>query len=1329
MKQVSLIIITHNDNYLLFKRSKLNHQFINLYGLVGGEIEDGETPEEAAKREAKEEINLNLPKLKKVKKYIYKHNILNVFYTEIENIDDIELNAEHTEFKEFTLDEIIDNKEVIPTTIKMINDYLDKSNIVKELYGSSDGNDDILSDDGNVFDVIKNNGAGVDMFANQVTTMDESGTDRYTSDYGVGDSKYSAYNVEHEDDDKDNYSNDELLERRTAWINGSIGVGVKQKCRLGGGSICNQGDINNLEFSKLSLNEEEIPEFVDVDNIKRSTLNSDGRTIFSNIEGIINFWNWFGNSKVVDELGRPLVVYHGTRANFNEFKPSGKIGNQGEEDQIEGMYFTDNKKGAGFFSLNDNSKYLKEVYLSINNPYTSEGNAELKRSLGVENLGNVAEKVQNYGNDGIILERGFYAQGGPHKLFLAFSPSQIKSAIGNNGKFDNSNSIINEEFDPDNGYEAKDVINAVINGTKGVGVEMLTPSVKKIIIDNDLNIIMVSPPHHDLYIIYKDQRDKALKVYNYLKSHNGYFNDKTPEDAWEIGKLLDYTEDSIKKFIKRVYVDKVNIYGDKYPEDRYPIDMVVDPKFIEEGVTNKYLEKKYGIEPEFSDFENKYNNKQSQDNNENIIYKRGNFIIIKNPKTLNNIWPNARGVIDKEGNIYIQNTTVIVHDTILQILNKLSLIKYIEHWAVTLPTEFVTIQRKENTNTFVLGDSNYLMTNHEYNKYMPSIDEATPIYQQFLYRAKLKNPKYSFVNEVIEYNDGLDENAVSTSCQEYNITPEVRDYILKFDSSEKLLRSGGIPTDILDLMAFGFNDKTLKKIMPKNLSIKWKNDLDNVIYEIEKSGLSKYQWAKKINLTEPIEVSYNGKKFYIEDGHHRYYAAKILNLPLNIDLEIKANPIMKLDGIGDYEKFHRSLWNQVHNNNIEEGVADKYAEKFGIPNEDNIFNTLYNSANQKNIEKPVGVSYGKLNRFADEKSSIEIYKNPKSLNNFDANVRAISDINGNLYVTIFDGEINHGNIATAIGIDEYDLYDAQDEYVLLHRINKTNSFGLSDMSEEAYEGNYKEEVINILENVKMHNPQYEYFTSFYTHPQLGEPISIKEGIADKYGKNMNENEENNSAPKINDFVNKLRLSPFIKELINNNADIYVVGGATRDLILNKPNKDIDLVIRKIPIDNLISILDKFGKVDVVGKSFGVIKFIDSDGIDYDIALPRREKPNGEGGYKGFEIQNDENLPIEDDLTRRDSRMNAMAININTGNFIDPLGGLNDIENKQISAANPEAFSDDPLRMLRMVGFASRFGFTIEPNTMQMIINNASRIKEIPADRILIEFDKIVKNNK
>jgi tRNA nucleotidyltransferase/poly(A) polymerase/ribosomal protein S18 acetylase RimI-like enzyme len=200
---------------------------------------------------------------------------------------------------------------------------------------------------------------------------------------------------------------------------------------------------------------------------------------------------------------------------------------------------------------------------------------------------------------------------------------------------------------------------------------------------------------------------------------------------------------------------------------------------------------------------------------------------------------------------------------------------------------------------------------------------------------------------------------------------------------------------------------------------------------------------------------------------------------------------------------------------------------------------------------------------------------------------------------------------------------------------------------------------------------------------------------------------------------------------NLHAEIFLVGGASRDLLLGKKNKDIDLVVRKINIEKLLQHLHQFGIAQVVGKSFGVITFKDNtDGEVYDIALPRTEFATGEGGHKGFDITYDENLPIEKDLIRRDAKFNAIAINLNTNQVIDPHGGLDDIKNKQVSLVNPDAFTDDPLRLLRFIGFASRNeGFIIEPESMKKIQQTAHRIKEISAERIIIEFNKIIQKGQ
>jgi len=234
----------------------------------------------------------------------------------------------------------------------------------------------------------------------------------------------------------------------------------------------------------------------------------------------------------------------------------------------------------------------------------------------------------------------------------------------------------------------------------------------------------------------------------------------------------------------------------------------------------------------------------------------------------------------------------------------------------------------------------------------------------------------------------------------------------------------------------------------------------------------------------------------------------------------------------------------------------------------------------------------------------------------------------------------------------------------------------------------------------------------------------------KYYMNVDENEKSNIFVK-NKIMTEVKLMslqelPFKQEIQQLGGKIYSVGGAVRDEFLGKESKDLDILITGIPMDKLEQILSKYGRVDAVGKSFGILKFKPKGATeDIDIAIPRTEKPTGGGGHRGFEVSSDHALPIEKDLERRDFTINTIAKDID-GNIVDPYGGQKDLQDKIIRVVNPEAFSDDPLRMLRAVQFASRFGFTIEPETMKMIQDNAERIKEIPPERILTEFDKIVK---
>lgn len=192
--------------------------------------------------------------------------------------------------------------------------------------------------------------------------------------------------------------------------------------------------------------------------------------------------------------------------------------------------------------------------------------------------------------------------------------------------------------------------------------------------------------------------------------------------------------------------------------------------------------------------------------------------------------------------------------------------------------------------------------------------------------------------------------------------------------------------------------------------------------------------------------------------------------------------------------------------------------------------------------------------------------------------------------------------------------------------------------------------------------------------------------------------------------------------------VYEVGGAVRDRLLALPSiKDRDYLVTGISFDDLTSLLRRHGRVDLVGRSFGVIKFTEfHDGVPYtfDVALPRREHSTGVG-HKDFAVQFDPQMPIEIDLQRRDFTINAMALALDTSELVDPLRGQQDLRNRCIRMTAPDSFPDDPLRMLRGIQFAARFEFVIEPGTLQAMTHHAPLIRSVSAERITEEFNKLL----
>lgn len=212
-------------------------------------------------------------------------------------------------------------------------------------------------------------------------------------------------------------------------------------------------------------------------------------------------------------------------------------------------------------------------------------------------------------------------------------------------------------------------------------------------------------------------------------------------------------------------------------------------------------------------------------------------------------------------------------------------------------------------------------------------------------------------------------------------------------------------------------------------------------------------------------------------------------------------------------------------------------------------------------------------------------------------------------------------------------------------------------------------------------------------------------------------------------INTINQEPFVNSIIKRGGNPVVVGGSVRDELLNKQPKDIDIMVAGLTIEQLLDALKPYGSANLEGKSFGVIKFKpNGETEDIDIALARTDKKVSIG-HQGIEVNADPSISIEDDLYRRDLTINAIAKDIN-GNLIDPFGGVEDIKNKVVRMVSPESFPDDPLRMMRAIQQASRFNFTIEPNTLKTIKENAASIKEISPERIFEELNKIVtKGNK
>jgi tRNA nucleotidyltransferase (CCA-adding enzyme) len=186
----------------------------------------------------------------------------------------------------------------------------------------------------------------------------------------------------------------------------------------------------------------------------------------------------------------------------------------------------------------------------------------------------------------------------------------------------------------------------------------------------------------------------------------------------------------------------------------------------------------------------------------------------------------------------------------------------------------------------------------------------------------------------------------------------------------------------------------------------------------------------------------------------------------------------------------------------------------------------------------------------------------------------------------------------------------------------------------------------------------------------------------------------------------------------------LVGGCVRDALMNHAaaGPDIDVEVYGVPdLDVLAGALSDAGRVAEAGKAFGVLK-IRAGGTDIDISLPRRDSKTG-AGHRGFDVTPDAALSFREASGRRDFTINSVMADPQTGEVIDCWGGVADIR-ADILRHTTDAFEEDPLRVLRAVQFAARFGFALAPETAALCRGLAGSYGELPVERVWCEVEKI-----
>ena len=198
----------------------------------------------------------------------------------------------------------------------------------------------------------------------------------------------------------------------------------------------------------------------------------------------------------------------------------------------------------------------------------------------------------------------------------------------------------------------------------------------------------------------------------------------------------------------------------------------------------------------------------------------------------------------------------------------------------------------------------------------------------------------------------------------------------------------------------------------------------------------------------------------------------------------------------------------------------------------------------------------------------------------------------------------------------------------------------------------------------------------------------------------------------------------LRRLLAGTAELqsaYLVGGCVRDALLGQQTKDFDLEVFGVSYERLAQVLSRWGRTDLVGRSFGVVKLTTGSGLSYDFAIPRRDRKVGPG-HTGFRIAFDPDITPAEAAARRDFTINALMFDPRRGEVLDFFGGQTDLQNRVLRHTSA-AFVEDPLRVLRGMQFAARFALTPAPETLALCRSIKGSYPELALERVREEWFK------